>query len=297
MDYIVSILFVVTVIFLFSQLFLLKKKDEQANGLKWFVISAILLECFHAIVAGIFTMLSIKTGIVSTLIIDIAVAAALFLWNKKKGTQKYYITKYDIGIICLTVVVTLLISIIQFGIGLDICNFEINDPGNHIKYAGTFIMTGEVSSMYFATYNLSLCMETAIPFLDHYVSIYRIYILCEMWFFLLQGLTLYILTRNYIKKETTKKIVPFIIIAYMLAYPWNSMLMGSGYLNTGIILSGLMIILCHNVVNDKIESIKASCPEATKLCELTFLPNFFTYLPNTNLNTTATAIITSETIE
>ena len=252
MDYVLSIMFVVTIIFFFSQIFLLKKKDEEASGVKWFVVTAILLECFHAAVAGIFTIIHIPAGVCSIMIVDIAVGVWLLLVNKKNGKQKYYITKYDITVICVVAILTLLLAILQFGIKLDVCNFEINDPGNHIKYAGTFLMTGEVSSMYLSTFNLSLCFETALPFMDHYVSIYKIYILCEIWFFFLIGMTLYSLVRNHIKNETSKKIAPVVIVAYLLSYPWNSMLMGSGYLNTGVILAALMMILCNNVINDKI---------------------------------------------
>ena len=81
MDYFISILFVLTVIALFSQIFLLKKKDEKASGIKWFAISAILLECFHAIVAGVFTIVGIPVGIVSTLIVDILATVGLFMYN------------------------------------------------------------------------------------------------------------------------------------------------------------------------------------------------------------------------
>ena len=56
------------------------------------------------------------------------------------------------------------------------------------------------------------------------------------------------------------------------------------------------IIAATNVESESIESKNASLPDATSACELIFSPTPFTYLPKTNLTTTATATIMSDTV-
>ena len=51
-----------------------------------------------------------------------------------------------------------------------------------------------------------------------------------------------------------------------------------------------------SVANESIPSKNASLPDATRACEFMFSPTFLTYFPRTNLTTTATAMMMSETV-
>ena len=57
-----------------------------------------------------------------------------------------------------------------------------------------------------------------------------------------------------------------------------------------------LITAATSVEKDKTASIKASVPEAIKLCESIFSPTLFTCLPKKNFTITATIIIISEAI-
>lgn len=251
MDKLVSIIFILIELYLLLQILLLKKSDEKQSIVKWSIISIVFIMCFHAVFTGLFSIVKIPINLISIGIIDVLVSVGMTFLNIKQR-QKYYISVYDILAIVFIITVVLFCGFSQFGNDLKSLNFETSDPANHLKYAMNLSLFGKLNSMYLYQLNCSLILSTIIPFLGKLVSVYRIYILCEMLGLFLAGGILYVLLDEFVKTKFSKVISLVLIVIYMLGYPRNSMIFGFGYLSYGVTICGLAIFFTILYLKKKI---------------------------------------------
>lgn len=241
MDRFISILFIIIEAYLLLQILLLKKTDEKQSVIKWLFISMIFIMCYHAAFVGLYRIVRIPINLVSVGIFDLLVSAGLTFLNLKQR-QKYYISIYDIISLATIIVIVIVCGFAQFGNELKSLNFETSDPANHLKYAMDLSLFGKIYSMYLYQLNCSLILSTIIPFLGKFVSVYRIYILCEMLGLFFAGGILYTLISEFAKTKIAKLLSIFLIVAYMLGYPRNSMIFGFGYLSYGVTICGVALM-------------------------------------------------------
>lgn len=252
MSQIISIVFIVFEIYFLIQLMLLKKNDSKLNFVKWIFVSIMIIMSYHAIIAGILSVINIRIGIFKIGVFVLIADVLLTIYNVKHEKQKYYIEIYDILAIIVILSIVMICAINQFGINLKNLNFETSDPANHLRVAMDVAIYGKLNAMYFNPLNNGLFIETFMPFMGKMISVYRLYILWEMFLLFLSGISVYMVSRNWIKNRSSKAISLIVIVFYMCAYPLNSMVFGFGYLSMGISVVAMIILLTNEYVNKTI---------------------------------------------
>lgn len=247
-----SVLFILFEIYFLTQLMFLKKNNNKLNFVKWLIINIMLIMSYHAIVAGILSVFNIRVGIFKIGLFVLVADVILTIYNSKHERQKYCIEIYDIVAPIVIIIVVMICAINQFGTGLDNLNFETSDPANHLKCAMDVAIYGKLNAMYFNPLNNGLFIELCIPFLGKLISVYRLYIFWEMFMLFFSGISVYLISRDWMKNISSKAISLIFIFFYMCSYPLNSMVFGFGYLSMGISIVAMIILLTNEYINKTI---------------------------------------------
>lgn len=253
-----NIVYVFTVLLIIGLHMLIYKKEEKQNLLKILAISIGLLLCYNIVICVILSFIKIKSSLTILTIINVLVSIVLGLKIiKDKKVQKYFINKLDIlSIICITVI-TIIISIIQYGLPLNI-KYSITDAATHFLAAEEFeqysaLLMDENSDkmgwwnedflMPGAYINTGIVLKIFSNLIDenYFCKLYIIFDI-SMWY--LSGILMYMLLINKKEKDVKNKTLALVFsIIYMLAYPLNSLISGFSYLQVG-----LNIIICTLII-------------------------------------------------
>lgn len=253
-----NIIYLLTVILIVGLHMLIYKKEEKQNFLKFFAITICLLLCYNIVICVILSFIKIKSTLITLSIINIIISVLLGLKIfLDKKIQKYFINKMDILAIIFITIITIIISIMQYGIPLNI-KYSVTDASTHYFAADEFYnysaLLMEENSDKVGFLNLDFLMpgayiNTGLIFKifsnlineNYFCKLYIIFEIC-MWY--LSGILMYVLLINNNEGKNKNKILALIFsIFYMLAYPLNSLISGFSYLQVG-----LNIIICLLIV-------------------------------------------------
>lgn len=249
-----SIFFVVSFLFLWSGLLLVKKTNTEENIIVWIPMLFMGILCYHAFMAGILNL--IKIPIVLPIMAIVDTLFAVFLWWKIVKDGQRQRLKFD----CYSVITLFLIGIValigcknQFGFHLDI-NYLTTDLGTHYRQALTVMQNKEIINMYFAPLNNGLFLEVFQPFL-HPTKLYKAFILADVIMYFMSGALFFGLIREKVKNNYGKVVAAIAAITYMLGYPRNNMVFGFVYLGMGVSIVIFIMFLVKRFVDSKEKNI------------------------------------------
>lgn len=241
-------------------IYFVRKSDEKLNAVTYLVFTAVLFMIVQSVEAGILSripVIPINAAVFGVL----HIAEGVVLWYvilARKRRQAYFFAAADVWALAVLAGFVVVVAVRQFGIRLDNFNFEADsDAARHLMYARNVSGQGQLINMYFSAINSGLIMN-ALKGIINEILMYKIFILFEIVVLYLNGAMFWALIRRYLNTKFSIMMGIVVAVAYMLGYPWNSMVFGSSYLSTGIMCVSMIIFLLDMYYNDIFSSKKAT---------------------------------------
>ncbi len=251
-----TIFYGVAWLFLMSGFFFFRRTEEKAPLITWIGVTIYLSFCFHAFFAAILCLIHVPLNLYVFGILDVIAGGLFWFFNKKRGAlQKYHFNWYDlIGFALLILSVWYFAHVRWDGWQLN-WNYEAVDPAARYREAMEYMDLHEVSRMFFAQLSNGMFMQFFAPWFS-YDSYYRLYVLADVANLLLSGVIFYGVAKRYCKKEGGT--AHFMHIAsiictflYLYGYPANSTLYGFTYLQMGVNLIAVILVVNDAFVKEE----------------------------------------------
>lgn len=238
------IIYLTGLIALFTGIFLIRKSNEEQNAVIYLVFTAVFFMIVQSVEAGIINLIPfISINAVTFGCLHILEGAVLWYFIFiKKNRQKYFFKMIDVAAMMIFAIAVIFVAARQFGVRLDDFNFELSDSARHYMFARDVADNGHLTSIYFSALNSGLIMN-ALHGVIHSFSFYRIFILFEAGILFLNGAMFWVLIRKHLEDKFSVIAGIILTVAYMLGYPWNSMVFGTAYLSTGILCVTMIVFL------------------------------------------------------
>lgn len=240
------IMYTISIIILFILTILLKKTDKKLEIIKAVTINFVLLLAYNTFVCYILNLINIPITLIILSVINFIITIPLIInIIKTKKIQKYTISKTNIVVIILLMIVTAIIININFG-NLTKIRYVSMDSREHYKAGREFSeitnlfkkngpnVTTHSGFMPGAYTNVGIIFKILNPYIGT-VELYKAYIIFEASVYLLIGIVFYMLLEKYCKNINTKIISIIFGIIYVLGYPLNAWVSGFHYLMLGIL--------------------------------------------------------------
>lgn len=248
-----ALLFGLSYLLALTGIFLFQKKQEKLNGIVWAVLSIVTMMGYHTLIASFMKIVQLPISTIVIAIFDLLLGA--FCWYsivKKNKRQAYDITRYDVIISVVILMVGIYFMYREFTFQLDL-GYITSDPGVHYGLAMDVLREGKTTGMFFAEINNALFISVFAPFLSSLIYCYKVFIVSDVFMFLLSGFMCYVMVREYLDSTITKAIGLFALIIYMVGYPLNNMLFGFIYLGMSVTVIAYIMILTKYFVEDMID--------------------------------------------
>lgn len=236
-------------------IYFVRKSDEKLNAVTYLVFTAVLFMIVQSVEAGILSripVIPINAAVFGVL----HIAEGAVLWYvilARKRRQAYFFAASDVWALAVLAGFVVVVAVRQFGIRLDDFNFELSDSARHLMYARSVADHGQLTSLYFSSLNSGLIMNMLRGNIGAF-SYYKIFILFEIGILFLNGAMFWGLIRRFLQDKASIIIGAVITVAYMLGYPWNSMVFGTAYLSTSILCVTMIIFLMELYFNNEFYS-------------------------------------------
>lgn len=240
MNIIKTILYIIAYIFLFYELFGIKKLNKKLNGVVSLVITFEIILWLNAILAGIINLIRIPVSLLSMSVLYFLLAIVLYFVSKGKEKQFYEWHLVDFMIIFLIILTAVMLGIKQHGNTMQIA-YLTSDPALHMEYALEIMESGSLNGkMFFAPLNNGLFISLLSPFFaaEWY---YKVFILADIIMFALAGSVFYSVVRTEAHTGKQACFAGIMALIYMLGYPLNNKLFGFVYLGMSVTI--LMVII------------------------------------------------------
>lgn len=275
-----SLFFVISFVALFVAVHLFQKSQRPQNRVVWLALDFISILCWGTLVGGIIDIFRIPINLWSMGAVYLlsAIGLGVYLYKTRKF-QKYYFEKFDI-------IYTVIFTVIIFLIGGSIVGPHIklsyfnSDAAVHLKNTMNVVRSGHLPTMYMTELHNSMIIEVFMPFIAE-VNIYKIFILIDAFFFLLETVFFMMVIRDYLDTKAMKVIGIIICLLYTLGYPLNSYLFSFLYWGVGVMLIVYLLYFIRLYQNNEVDSKYAifimmlGCNAVTQ-CYMLFGP--FTYV-------------------
>lgn len=239
----VSAFFGIAAAALYTGAFLWKKEDGKPSGLKWLILLAVLLGCYHTFAAAVLDLIHIPVNLWSVGVCDLF--PAVFFWYRilrKDQRQRYAWRPVDGIFLALLAVFIAAVAVLHYG-GADLTvNYASVDAANHYRVAMNVVNEGTLVSLFHDSVWNALLIEFLGPFttVDYY---YRWYVLGELINLALSAAIFYALIREWMKDRFSMAAGVAMPLLYVVAYPLNSALFGFSYLGMSVTVIGLLLAL------------------------------------------------------
>ncbi len=246
------ILYLAGLLALSTGLYFIRKSNEEQNAVIYLVFTAVLFMIIQAAEAAIINIIPIIRINAATFgMIHVIEGVVLWYFILAKGSrQKYFFKGADIAALIVVAIVVAIVAVRQFGIQFDNFNFRADsDAARHYIYARNVADQGNISGIFFSALNSGLIMNAFRGFINEF-SFYRIFLFYQTCILFLNGAMFWVLIRRYLKDKFSIAVGIGGTLAYVLGYPWNSMVYGSAYLFTCIMCVTMTIFLLDMFYND-----------------------------------------------
>ena len=261
---VVSILFVISFIYLLIASILVKKTDSKLNFGTFLLLDFILITFINALIVFVLGIFNIPAPLSLRSIIILLLAIYLsYILYKNKEYQKYNFSKINLLCILIILVFSIVLGFNRYGKNLDIV-YETTDPAIHMLNSQRFAVS---SNLYEDTTNIKnfIPKKSARTLFYGYVSAgtmmqvtdgfnksasvrIKDFIIYDLFILFVIGVSsYYIMTYDNddkgIKKLVKSLISVVIVFLLVYAYPYNSVLFGFHYLNIFVCISFLILLL------------------------------------------------------
>lgn len=258
-----QIIYVISIIILFTLVILLKKSNEKLEITKTITITLTLTLAYNTLCAYILNLINIPITLINLSIINAIFSICILIKIiKVKEIQKYTISKTNILIVILFIIITTVVININFE-DLTRIRYVSMDAREHYKAAREFSENTSLSNkakenntvgeafMPMGYVNAGILFKIFEPYIGT-VMLYKIFILFEAFVYLLTGIMFYMLIEEYVKKINSKIIAIIFSIIYALGYPLNAWISGFHYLIIGILFIEAIIYIVSRTGKIKI---------------------------------------------
>lgn len=249
-----EIFYVLSVFYLLIMFLLYKKTDKKMCIISAIIYSLGLLFCYNTFVVFLFYMLGINGNVLLFSIINyfIGIVISAIMLLKGKKIQKYFFDKKKLVVFLCLGVIIFLIGYFRFQ-GFEAVNFESGDSAIHYRHAlefsknlsildrsntndevfGSFVRVMPISYVNCGLlFNIFSNMKTHTVFFIYNV----VCLILSAGIFLVTIMDVF----KYKKKDYIYALV--FTLFYILAFPFNSFIMGFCYLSLGIMVINLLYL-------------------------------------------------------
>lgn len=253
-----TIVYIITLVILFLLIILIKKTQKKLEITKTIAIMLTLILGYNTLCAYILNLINIPITLTTLSLINAIFSVVILIQIiKNKQIQKYTMSKTNVLVAILFIVITAVIVHINFE-DITKIRYVSMDAREHYKAAREFSENTSLSNK--AKENNTVC-ETFMPMgyvnagilfkiLEPYIGtvmLYKIFILFEVFVYLLTGIMFYLLIEKYISKTSSKIIAVVFSIIYVLGYPLNAWISGFHYLVIGILFTETIIYMVSQI--------------------------------------------------
>lgn len=243
-----------------SGFYFVRKSECVWNGVCHIFVSYIVWMAVQSLLCEVNVRLGYRVIAWQYGIVGLLIGSCLWVRIlKKKQSQRYFYSWLD-----AFVVVVLLISVLswgwyQFGPDLEKFNFaSIGDSAQHLAFArdltGNFKQSRYYARQYFAAVNAAVWMSALQGIIGKFYQ-YKVFVCFELSVFLLNGVIFWTAIRRFLKKPFVIVIGILLTFFYLFGHPCNSLVYGTSYLSTGIMLSILIYYIASLLIYQKIGRI------------------------------------------
>lgn len=248
----ISIIYVISVIFLLVTFLSIKKSDKKQNILLWFFISIMLLFCYNTVIVYLLSFMYVHSTLLTLSLVNIFVTILLSIFIfKNRNIQKYYVNKIDILAITILAILVIIIGYLRFGFPFKIV-YETVDPGTHFWTSMDFFRESilldkaetavDFSARVFGSYtNVGITFKILYPIVG-YIDLYAVYIGYDLFMLFMSGIIFYFFIR-YLYKDTKFWFILIGSIIYLTGYPLNNMIFGFFYSGHVVTLFSILILM------------------------------------------------------
>lgn len=252
-----AILYLISVIALWTGIVLSRKSDEKQNLAVWCICAVMLVMCVQVLCGGIMEKLGIAITCGSIGMANLVVSLGLGIWIAKKGVQAYEIKALDVISVAIILGMTLGYGVFKFGGNFDKMGFYVSvDAAAHCHFAKTVALEhrfSDITTQYFAALPIGLLMQVQLELTGCRVfDLYRSFLFGEMIYTTLSAGLFWALLRERCGEGKWQRFVPLLLTPlYWAGYPVYATLYGFSYLETAVCLVNLELILLNQFYGKK----------------------------------------------
>ena len=249
MGYFATFFYAAAWLFLMSGFLCFRRNEKTEELATWAGVTIYLSICFHVFFAAILCLIHIPLNLYVFGILDLIVGGLFWFFSKKRGAlQKYRINWYDLLVLFLLILSVWYFAHVRYDGWQLNWNYEAVDPAARFREAMEYMNDHAVSRMFFAQLSNGMFIQFFAPWF-RYDSYYQLYVLADIANLLLSGFLFYGVAKRYSRK-TDGSCSHFMHIAaiiatfiYLYGYPANSTLYGFTYLQMGINLIAVILVI------------------------------------------------------
>ncbi|MDO5557167.1 MAG: hypothetical protein Q4G05_02865 [Clostridia bacterium] len=246
-----EILYVLTNIILFGVVLLTKRKDTKIDLFSTIAVVVVLKFCYNVLICYIDNLIKVPITLL-TLSVQNLLFSGIFIFKiiRTREVQKYSFDKKDGMFLIIIAIVFFTLVWKIYGFPIAIRYYSFSDFVNHLSYSLNFSNKTELLNSFIrpgAYVNTGILFKVLAPFVDTF-DLYKVYILGDMIWLVMQSIMMYILSKKYIKNIFSFIIVAILSVLFILSYPLNSILFGFSYLSLA-----MLMIITLGVVMEKHE--------------------------------------------
>ncbi len=258
-------LYTFSMIFLITNLILIKKSDKKMNILEFIGLLIGLIFCYNTFLCYVLTFFVIPVTLTNLSIINIVIAIILlFVILRKKEIQKYEFHKVDLIYVIIIAGAILLMAYLNFGFPFNI-KYETGDPSVHYLTSTMFeendsLLIEQDDEIYgsfntrkaMSYVNSGLLMKCFSGIVNEF-DFYKIFILFGIFILFITAMVMYAILSRFSKDNKTKFLAFLVSLIYTMGYPLNSFLFGFEYLNMGIFILELIFLAVNYYKNEEMD--------------------------------------------
>lgn len=253
-----NILFVLSMVYLMVLFLLYKKNNKEICFVSSLIYSLGLIFCYNTFITFLVYISGINGSMLLYSIINFLIGTIILLVIlKKRGIQKYYIDKKRVtAVLCITIIV-FLIGCFRYR-GFEAISYESGDSAIHyshaIKFSESLTLLDRTNSrdyVYGAFVRVMPISYVNCGFLFNILSgikTYKLFAYYNVYCLILCALIFFTTVINLFKSKKKDYLYGIILtIFYLLAYPFNSFIMGFCYLGLGIMVINMLYLTIINI--------------------------------------------------
>ena len=270
-------IYLIGVILFASGFYFIKKSDNVWNGVCHIFVSIVFLMLTQSLLCIANDMLKFPLRAWQYAIPEIAVG--VYWWYMiifKKKVQKYEYHILDVVVVVVMAAITVIWGIHQFGPGLENFNYRTMDSGNHLYFTRQLIKGEPETFMHFAAVNTGVWISAFRGIIPVFYE-YKIYIIFDLFVLFLNGVMMLTCLRIYMTKTFTKIVGAVFSIFYMCGHPLSSVVFGTAYFSTGMMLVIVIVYFTGIVLNREVNKEWSEALIAFSVLGLAY--SYFLFIP------------------